>query len=34
MNFAVGRIGKIAHFEKLENLSSVYLNGQAFLGQI
>jgi hypothetical protein len=30
----MGRIGKIARFKKLENLSSVYKNGLAFLVQI
>jgi hypothetical protein len=35
MNLAVGRIEKkIAHFEKPENLSSVFQNGLAFLGKI
>ncbi len=29
-----GELKKLARFEKLENLSSVFQNGLAFLGQI
>jgi hypothetical protein len=30
----LGELEKIAHFEKLENLSSVFQNDLAFLGRI
>ncbi len=33
-NLAVGRIGKKARFETLENISSVFQNSLAFLGRI